>query len=98
MTEANLTVGGKDIPAGSYTIFTVPNQDKWTLIVNKKTGEWGIPYKYEGDELARADMTVSSTPSPVENFAIGFDQKGDSCTLHMDWENTRASIDVLEKK
>ena len=36
VTDANLSVGGKDVPAGSYTIFTVPNQDKWTLIVNKK--------------------------------------------------------------
>jgi Protein of unknown function (DUF2911) len=95
---ADVTVGGKDVPAGSYTLFTVPNQDKWTLIVNKKTGEWGIPYKYEGDELLRTDMTVSGTPSPVENFMIGFDQKGDSCTLHMDWENTRASVDIVEKK
>jgi hypothetical protein len=95
---ADVTVGGKDVPAGSYTIFTVPTQDKWTLIVNKKTGEWGIPYKYEGDELLRTDMTVSSTPSAVENFTIGFDQKGDSCTLHIDWENTRASVDIAEKK
>ncbi|MGH9529907.1 MAG: DUF2911 domain-containing protein [Terriglobales bacterium] len=94
----DVTVGGKDVPAGNYTIFTVPNQDKWTLIVNKKTGEWGIPYKYEGDELLRTDMTVSSTPSAVENFTIGFDQKGDSCSLHIDWANTRASVDISEKK
>src|SRR5713226_5403040 len=44
VTGADLTVEGKDIPAGSYTIFTVPAADKWTLIVNKRTGEWGIPY------------------------------------------------------
>lgn len=94
----DVTVGGKDVPPGSYTIFTVPNQDKWTLIVNKKTGEWGIPYKYEGDELLRADMTVSSTPSPVEDFTIGFDQKGDACIMHMDWEKTRSSVDITEKK
>jgi len=95
---ADVTVGGKDVPAGNYTIFTIPNQDKWTLIVNKKTGEWGIPYKYESDELARTDMTSSSTPSSVENFTIGFDQKGDTCTLNIDWENTRAQVDVMEKK
>jgi Protein of unknown function (DUF2911) len=58
VTTANLSVGGNDVPAGSYTIFTVPNADKWTLIVNKKTGEWGIPYKYEADELTRADIHV----------------------------------------
>ncbi len=95
---ADVTVGGKDVPAGSYTLFTVPNRDKWTLIVNKKTGEWGIPYKWEGDELVRTDMTVSSIPSAVEDFTISFDQKGDSCTLQIDWENTRASVDVSEKK
>jgi hypothetical protein len=95
---ADVSVGGKEVPAGNYTIFTVPSQDKWTLIVNKKTGEWGIPYKWEGEELLRTDMTISSTPSSVENFTIGFDQKGDSCTLHIDWENTRASVDIAEKK
>ena len=58
-----VTIGGKSLPAGSYTIFTIPNPDKWTLIVNKKTAEWGIPYKYEADELGRFDMKVSKTSS-----------------------------------
>jgi len=98
VTDANLTVNGKDVPAGSYTIFTIPNQGKWTLIINKKTGEWGIPYKYEGDELLRADMQVSKTPSQVENFTIAFDQAGNNCTMHLDWENTRASVAFEEKK
>ena len=79
-------------------MFTIPNPDKWTLIINKKTGEWGIPYKYESDELARVDMKVSQTPSPVENFTIGFDQKGNSCTLNIMWENTKASVDISERK
>ncbi len=98
VANTDLNVGGKDVPAGNYTIFTVPNQDKWTLIVNKKTGEWGIPYKYESDELARTDMKVEKTSSPVENFTISFDQSGDSCVMHLDWENTRASVAVSEKK
>ena len=98
VTDANLSVGGKDVPAGSYTIFTIPNQDKWTLIISKKTGEWGIPYPGEGDDVARVDMNVSKPPSQVENFTIDFDQKGDSCTMRMDWENTRATVDVTEKK
>ena len=53
VTSADVQVGGTTVPAGSYTIFTVPTADKWALIINKKTGEWGIPYKYESDELAR---------------------------------------------
>lgn len=97
VTSSDVVVGGKAVPAGSYTIFTVPTADKWTLIVNKKTGEWGIPYKYESDELARMDMKVSKLPSPVENFTIAYDKAGNGCTLQMDWETTRASVDIMAK-
>ena len=98
VTDANLTVGGKDVPAGSYTVFTIPAADKWTLIISKKTGEWGIPYPGAGDDLARVDMKVSQSPTPVENFTIAFDQAGGGCTMHLDWENTRASVEIVEKK
>jgi len=98
VTTANVSIEGKDVPAGSYTIFTVPEQDKWTLIVNKQTGEWGVPYKYEANELARLPMQASKTSSPVENFTISFNQSGSACTLQMSWENTQASVQVSEKK
>jgi hypothetical protein len=94
VTSVDVMIGGKSVPAGSYTIFTVPNADKWTLIVNKKTGEWGIPYKYESDELARVDMKVSKLPSPVENFTIAYEKSGMGCTMRMDWETTRAAVDI----
>jgi hypothetical protein len=97
VTSADVQVGGKDVPAGKYTIFTIPNAEKWTLIINKKTGEWGIPYKYESDEVARVDMKVSKLPSPVENFTIAYEKTGNGCTLHMDWETTRASVDITPK-
>ena len=97
VTDTNVSIGGKDVPAGSYTLFTIPNEDKWTLIISKKTGEWGIPYP-EGEDLARVDMKVSKTTAPVENLTISFDQAGNKCTMHIDWENTRASVDIEEKK
>jgi hypothetical protein len=98
VTDTNLSIGGKDVPAGSYTMFTAPAQGKWTLIINKKTGEWGIPYKYEGDELGRYDMSVSKTAGPVENFTISFHEMGTGCHMYLDWENTRATIEISEKK
>jgi DUF2911 family protein len=97
VTSSDVVVGGKDVPAGSYTLFTVPNADKWTLIINKKTGEWGIPYKYESDELARVDMKVSKLPAPVENFTIAYDKSGNGCALQIDWETTRATVDISGK-
>lgn len=97
VTDADLTVGGKAVPAGKYTIFTVPAQSNWTLIINKKTGEWGVPYKYESDELARVPMKVAKTSAPVENFTIAFDQKDKGCTLSLSWENTKASVMISGK-
>lgn len=94
VTSGDVFVGGKTVPAGSYTIFAIPTPDKWTLIINKKTGEWGIPYKYESDELARVDMNVSKLPTPLENFTIDFDKSGSGCTLQMDWDTTRASLEL----
>jgi len=97
VTSADLAVGGKNVPAGSYTLFVIPNADKWTLIINKKTGEWGIPYKYESDELARVDMKLSTLPSAVENFTIAYDKTGTGCTLREEWDTTRASVDITVK-
>ena len=96
VTDANLKVGDKDVPAGSYTIFTIPKADEWTLIINKKTGEWGVPYKYEADELTRVNMKVSKNGPPVENFLIAFDQGGSKCKLRMEWETTVASVEITK--
>jgi hypothetical protein len=97
VTGSNVVVGDKTVPAGSYTIFAIPAVDKWTLIINKKTGEWGIPYKYESDELARVDMKVSKLPAPAENFTIAYDGSESGCTLRTDWETTRAAVDITAK-
>ncbi|HET9401293.1 MAG TPA: DUF2911 domain-containing protein [Candidatus Acidoferrales bacterium] len=96
--NTDVVVGGKDVPAGSYTIFVIPNQDKWTFIVSKKTGEWGIPYPGQQFDLIRTDeMKPSALTNHVENFTISFDSKGKTCTLNMDWAETRASIKIDEK-
>ena len=98
VTDANIDVGGKAVAAGSYTLFVIPDQNKWTLIVSNKTGEWGIPYPGESSDLMRADMKVSTLPAPVENFTIAFDKGATGCILRMDWETTRAYIEISKQK
>jgi len=90
---SDLMVGGERVPAGSYTLFTIPDKDKWILIISKKTGEWGIPYP-EGHDLLRVDMNTARTPGPVESFVTAFDNASKGCTIRMEWENTRATIDI----
>jgi Protein of unknown function (DUF2911) len=97
-TDANLTIGGAAVPAGSYTLYSIPSEKGWKLIINKETGQWGTEYK-ESEDLARVDMKVSKNASPTEQFTISFDQTGGgSAVLKLDWSDTSAKVDVVEKK
>ncbi|MBZ5527003.1 MAG: DUF2911 domain-containing protein [Acidobacteriia bacterium] len=97
VTTANLTIGGKAVPAGSYTLFTIPNEKSWTLILSKKTGEWGTDYPGEAEDLLRVEMQVSATAAPVETFTIALDGTGPkSATLRLEWESTSATVAIAQ--
>ena len=96
VTTADVMVGGTHVPAGSYTIFTIPNKDKWTLVISKKTGEWGTNYPGPENDLARIEMKASALPAAAENFTIAFDKTSGGCALRMDWETIRASVDIAK--
>lgn len=95
-TEADLQFGNLSVPKGTYTIFSVPEADKWTLVINKQTGQWGTEYQ-QAQDLGRVPMTVSKTDKPVEMFTIALEPKGNGGTLKMTWENTAASVDFRAK-
>jgi hypothetical protein len=94
ITTADVMVGGKHVPAGSYTLFTIPGKNKWTLIISKKTGEWGTNYPGEKEDLARVDMKAGTASAPVENFTISFEKAGNGCNLKLAWDTTTASVTV----
>ncbi len=96
--NTNATVGETLVPAGSFTLFTLPTTDNWLLIVSRATGEWGIPYPGDSYDFARIPMTLSKLSAPLENFTIAFDQTGGACTMNLSWETTKASIRISEKK
>ena len=85
-----LPPGGTVVPAGFYTLWTIPNPTGWKLIVNGETGEWGTAHKPEKD-LYTIDMKVSSLPSSIERFTMSVDPSAQGGTLNMDWDTTRAS-------
>lgn len=104
VTDTDLMVGDKTVPAGAYTLDTIPEQGKWTLIVSRKTKNdkggpvWGIPYPGEQYDFTRAPMEVQKLEAPVEDFTISLVKAGDGCSLNMDWATTRATILITEKK
>jgi Protein of unknown function (DUF2911) len=93
-TEVDLTIGGTKVPAGKYTLWTLPSEGTWKLIINKQTGQWGTNYD-ESQDLARIDMQKSALPQSVEQFTISFDKKSENtANLNLDWENTRVFVSV----
>ena len=90
-TSADLVIAGTPVPAGKYSLWTLPSPAGWKLIVNKNTGQWGTDYNAQYD-LARLDMKVERLLQPVEQFTIALYGSGKDGMLALSWERTMASI------
>ncbi|MGD0906041.1 MAG: DUF2911 domain-containing protein [Candidatus Acidiferrales bacterium] len=91
-TEANLRIGDLKLPAGSYSIWTLPNLNEWTLIINKQTGQFHLDYDASLD-FGRTKMNLNTLTAPVETFKIELrSDGGNKGTLALLWETTEASI------
>jgi len=91
-TEAPLQMGTLKLPAGSYSIWTLPNAKEWLLIINKRTGQFHRDYDASTD-FGRTRMDLKTLSAPVETFRIELrSDGGNNGTLALDWETTEASI------
>jgi hypothetical protein len=91
-TQANLEMGSLKLPAGSYSIWTLPTQKEWTLIINKQTGQFHLNYDSSRD-FGRTKMNLKTLAAPVETFTIELRSNGGNQeTLALLWETTEASI------
>lgn len=91
-TTSALQFGDFKLPAGAYSIYTMPSEKQWTLIINKKTGQWHTLYPAD-DDLAKLPMTAEHLATPVEQlavFAVARPQGGGA--VHLEWETTRFSV------
>ena len=87
-TDKELQIGGTIVPAGKYTLYTLPGQTDWQLIVNKQTGQWGTEYDQKQD-LGRVPLKKNATPAPVEQLTISIDKNpAGGGLLKIAWENT----------
>lgn len=90
-TDKMLMFGNVHVPAGTYTLYTIPTGGTWHLVISKKTGQWGIPYP-KGEDLGRAPMTLGKAPSAAEQLTISIADTPGGAMLHVDWGTTRASV------
>jgi hypothetical protein len=90
-TDQALKIGTLDVPAGTYTLYTLPGSP-WQLIVNKQTGQWGTVYQ-QGQDLGRTPMTAGTLPSPAEQLTIAV--VGSNLEIH--WGTMKQSVAISAK-
>ena len=97
-TTTALQIGSLNVPAGTYTLYSLPTADSWMLIVNKQTGQWGTVYN-KAQDLGRVQMKTADNAVPVETFKIDFEKTmSDTTELHLKWANVDASIQITAVK
>ncbi len=91
-TDKALQLGSIAVPAGTYTLYTLPGSP-WQLIVNKQTGQWGTQYS-EGQDLGRTPMTAGTLPAAADQLTVAV--VGGNLELH--WGTMKQSVAISAKK
>ena len=91
----DVNVNGKEIKAGTYSVFTIPNTTEWTVILNKNLNIWGTDGYLESDDVARFLVKSVKLNDPVETFTIQFSNtKATQVNLDLMWDNVKISFDI----
>jgi hypothetical protein len=105
-TELTITreifVNGQFLPAGTYSLFAIPQADKWTIIFNSELGQWGSYNYNQAKDVMRVDVASHTLPGELvyEPFTIAIDQKNNKADIVITWDKTTVSfgVDFIEPK
>ncbi len=86
----NVTIEGKALPAGKYSLYTIPGENEWTIIFNKTWDQWGTVYKEELDQL-RVSVKPETTESPKEQLTFMISKNGE---VSIEWGKTEVEFEV----
>lgn len=93
-TTQDILFGPEVLNAGTYSVFTIPEKDQWTIIINADVGLWGA-YNYNAEkDIRRFVVPVQDTDEAYEAFTIRFDQQNELANLLMIWDRTKVSIPI----
>ena len=106
-TELTITrevfINSQLLSAGTYSLFAIPDKEKWTIIVSKDVGLWGAYNYNQANDVMRVEVPSHPTPDtdiPYEAFTISIDQKNNKADIIITWDKTTLSlsVDFIEPK
>ncbi|AOM76657.1 DUF2911 domain-containing protein [Pedobacter steynii] len=93
----NVVIGGKKIKAGIYSLYAIPEKDKWVIIVNKQTDRWGAYTYNEAKDVVRVEVPVKTLSQPVEALSMTFVPQNEGANLVIAWDKTTVELPVTIK-
>ena len=88
-------VGGTDLKAGTYSLFTIPGEGEWTVILNSNLNQWGA-YSYDQKaDVARAKATTTADSESLDAFSMAFEEVDGGANLVMGWGTVRVSLPII---
>lgn len=87
--------GGKPLKAGTYTLFTIPNKDKWTVILNSELGQWGAFGYDAAKNVVTLDAPVANLGEMYEAFTVRFEDAKGGANLCLLWDKTRVAVPLV---
>lgn len=93
---APMTFGGKKVKAGVYSLFTIPGEKEWTVILSSDLNVWGSYTYNEANDVARVSAEVITSKKPLEAFSIVFDETKTGATMYMGWADVVVSVPFMK--
>ncbi len=92
-----VVIGKKEIAAGTYSLFAIPNKENWTLILNTQTDRWGAYSYNENKDVLRVEVPVKTLENVIEAFSITFVPQTDGAALVIGWDKTSVQLPIQFK-
>ena len=90
----DVTFGDKAVKAGTYTLFTIPGESEWTVILSTARNVWGSYFYKEAEDVIRVKGAISKSEKSIEAFSIVFDGEENNVNLHLGWANTIVTVPI----
>ena len=90
----NLSVGGQELPAGTYSLFSIPGESEWTIIINGGLGQNGTAQYDEGQDVLRITVPSTQLDESHEAFTLTFEAKGAGADLVLKWDRTQVALGI----
>jgi hypothetical protein len=91
----DVKIGNNKVKKGRYTMYAIPQADKWTIILNKETDVWGAFQYDEKKDILRTDIPIIKTEEPVETFSMEFEKISGGANLIVMWDDVKAAIPFI---